>query len=267
MALLVGIVGLLMLAVTGSAKAHENCVHRESGDWTLTGCVSLDGIVTWTAVDIFGGFYLWTDGEWHLQQQPPIPDVDLFPESNNAARVKFGLPALGKIDGGRIVYSHALDNDDDGVWTSISVTGVTNNRHFPLASLRVSCNGRDTGLRGYTTVTISALARYGPSEYHAWLDKVGPSTVKVAFGSIAPYRWTDFSLSTGDRSVGLSGWYPKCSWEKDTDKAQRFLLELMKQDHLTVRLPEVDGPIIAYFDLDGVFDTPVQHLLAHCLEE
>ena len=221
------------------------------GDWTLTGCVAPEGTITWTAVNILGDLYLWMDGEWHIQQQPPIPAVDLFPESNNVGRAKYGLPTLGKQDGGRILYSHALSG---GLSTTVAVHGTTNSRHFPFSSLSFSCSG------SHMTVTASAFARYGATKYPARLDL--SEEAPVSFESAPPHRWSDSKFRNGGArvllSVGTSSYY---------QKEREFFRDLVVQEHLAMQLPEVDGPIIIYFDLDGVFETPVQHLLERCLGE
>lgn len=250
-------IGLVALSASANtASAHGNCVQREAGDWTLTGCVSADGAITWTAVDIYGTLYLWSDGQWQVQERPPLPDVDLFPESRTATRAKYGLPTLGKRDEGRIIYSHNLTGS---LFTNISVTGTTNNRYFPFGSLNISCSRG-----GSMDISVSAHALIGSIKYPAQLDT--DQEPRVSFESAPPFRWTQPDFSTRSAAVHLSG----IAHYFDRDilyEAQLFFQELVTRDNLVVRLPEVDGPITVYFDLDSVFNTPVQHLLERCLGE
>ena len=249
---LVAIGFVALFASANTASAHGNCVQHDAGDWTLTGCVSADGAVTWTAVDIYGTLYLWSDDQWHLQERPPLPDVDLFPESRTATRAKYGLPTLGKRDEGRILYSHNLT----GVLSSnVIVTGTSNSRHFPFGSLSISCSSG-----GSMDISVSAHARFGGTKYPARLNFREDSL--VSFENAPRHQWANFEFSTAGTYASLWG-----IANASVRKAQMFFQELVTQDYLVMQLPEVDGPIMVYFDLDDAFDTPVQHLLERCLGE
>ena len=255
-------IGLIALsALSETAEAHGNCVQRDAGDWTLTGCVSADGEITWTAVDIFGTLYLWSDGQWQVQERPPLPDIDLLPETRTVARAKYGLPTLGRQGDGRIFFQHAPSTED--LSTLVTVQGTSNSPHFPFARLSLSCRG---GLP--LSVTVSAFARYGTTEYQAQLNS--PEDAQASFEDAPPYRWTDFKFKFryyGAQISPIEYVSSPLGHEYPKDADSQFFRELIKQDHLTMRLPEVDGPILVHFDLDGVFDTPVQHLLERCLDE
>ena len=259
---LFGFLALSAFAVIGTASAHENCIHTTEHGWQLTGCVSDDGSVVWTAVDPSDKFYRWVNGKWQEQERPSVPEPIVLSPIRSDAPATLGLPAFGKRGSGRIEYAHHVEPSRDAVVSEVAVLGASNNRHFPLGLLRISCLHPGT----FMSVTVDAYLSILGRKYRAWLDSVGDTQVSL---STRPHRWrTIEGLDTRDQEVAVSSSVGENTrWVTLYNRAQDFFRELMKHDHLAVRLPGIDGPIIVTFDLDGVFDTPVQHLLERCLGE
>ena len=259
---MLGILALSAFAVTGHASAHENCIHTTEHGWQLTGCVSDDGSVVWTAVDPSDKFYRWVNGKWQEQERPPVPEPVVLPPLRSDVPATLGIPASGSRDSGRIVYQHEAHSGygSESEDTEVQVRGATGNRRFPLGELSLHCKYPGTQMAIYVSVVLRTPGRVFP----AWLNR--DEDAKVSF-STRPYRWQDVEFDVYGKVISISSSVGENTRWITHNEAQDFFRELMKHDQLAVRLPGIDGPIVVTFDLDGVFETPVQHLLERCLGE
>ena len=194
---LLGVLALSAFAVTETASAHENCIHTTEHNWQVTGCVSPDGSVVWTAVDPLDNFYRWVNGKWQEQERPPVPEPVVLPPLRNDAPAILGLPTFGKRDSGRIEYGHEVLSDDEHLYTVVAVRGASDNRHFPLGLIKIGCLYPSS----FMSITLSAYLPILDKKYYAWLDP--EEDTQVSF-STRLHRWQDVKLDTHNKSTSIS---------------------------------------------------------------
>jgi hypothetical protein len=111
-------------------------------------------------------------------------------------------------------------------------------------------------------VTVAARVNRDGSLHQAWLDKDADIDLASEGGHIR----SDFEFATSQIEGGLSSSISSLSPSRYAH-AQRFSSEAWRHSRLSVRLPELDGPILLRFDLTGMISTPVQHMIERCLPQ
>lgn len=168
--------------------------------------------------------------------------------SNPSDRVRLGVEANGGSEEEGLVWFHG-DAGVVGLRTAVVVLGDTDHRTSDQGQLYMGCDDEVRSLWFQVGVGFPTTNGW----HSATLADEG--TLRTAWGTVARWQWRD---APEWRLFGGSAWLvanARQSW-LNTARSQRWF---------SIVLPTASGDQIrASFDLSGLFDTPVQHLLDQC---
>ena len=256
---LLGILVLATFTVASTAGAHSNCVRTDKDGWHLTGCVSGDGTVTWTAIGPNGNLYQWADDEWQLQEPPALPEIEpivLVQTSKSFPFVGAGTHSYAP----HVVYEADKSPSSERVFSSILIAAEST-RSEPVW-LRISC-GSATGAVTLDFLHTSRFRVIGEDQKEVVLAmKVDGVRVHVAPLDPASATLTERleALRRNFFYIGNGG----------------SMLEAMRSDwvyeqirdsrYLEMRIRGHSDPVVFRFDLKSLFDTPIQRNIDECGE-
>lgn len=165
---------------------------------------------------------------------------------DNPEASQLPVTAEGHDRDGEIFYS-AGDAGATGFRTAVAVVGTTNDATFDFAMMTFFCDADDPD--GAVFASARAFWMIGDDSHNASLDDDMFALVK--FGKVYEGEWDNWGFVVGAEHILLPN-------------ATAFMQQAMLSEYLQVALPGAGGPIVATFDLRGVFDTPVQPNLDYC---
>ena len=225
----------------------------------------------WVASSPYDIYVAMPDSEqsMDLMEEDPSPSVQVVSKPTPVPKpepARFGVSAEGSLDYGRVRYAHQLNfSGDDDYWsTYMFIEGQSDHSTYSVGSLYISCShGRGEG----PYVSVRAAEGRNSIE-NADLDPQGE--IYVGYGGLSGgavgehdhgFEVSGYRIGSIDGpqvwdNIAASGKYGKRFWDR-------------AQHHQTVRvdLPTPSGVIHLSFSLDGVLDTPVQHLLEQCVAD
>lgn len=225
-----------------------------SGGPMANDCGEVVGIVThklFTATDgrDIEGIGYGVSGNTILAQIPELrASLHVSDPEAGGSRWMFGVEFKEWMDERDVYHQHY--ESSNGAWiTSITVRGVTDHATYRTGILIVGCN-HDPGDERFLVIAsaydltrdnlVAPLKAGGISIFKIWRDSDTVGKNHVA--SVRP----DTAVLSHDESIGL-------------------IASLEPGDGLGVSLPQRFGNIVMLFDLEGVFNSPVQHLFERCL--
>ena len=173
------------------------------------------------------------------------PAADL---SGSSDRVRLGVEAFGGSEEDGLVWFH-LDVGVVGLRTAVIVHGYTDHRTFDRGHLYMMC---DDEVRVLAFQVVIGFSTAGGWQSAVLAEK---GTVRTTWGTVARWQWRDapeWRLFEGSVWLAANG-------------RQSWLNSARSQLWFSIVVPTARGDQIrASFDLSGLFDTPVQHLLDQC---
>ena len=263
---LLGVLAIFLFTLSGAASAHDNCVETNDGGWQLTGCITSEGTVSWSAIGPDGNLYQWVDGEWKLQAPPALPEIKpriLVPTSRSFPFIGAGTQSFSP----HVVYEAERSRTSGAVRSLIQIAAVSSSSG--RAWLQIYCGADNNSVQitflhdlqfphmpsGIEEIPLAMHvdgARVLVGQLPDYDPKASPSErIAQIEARIAILSRTSFKIS-GDRS-SLSASWPKWLYE-----------QLRDGDQLDLRIREFTDPVVFRFDLAALFDTPIQENIDRC---